>query len=120
MTGVPDAGGVDPCFACAEDRCGTLTSACLGSPACVEESQCNLTCLGNSVGVAGEGAWGFRGLECFESCAKDAQASQHMLAAVTCAFTLCPKECLPPSGGGGGGLGGFCGGLSCRAGSGRH
>ena len=118
----PDAGGNSACFACAEDKCGILTNACLGSPACVEESQCNLACLGGTSGgtpgeMPGGGPFGFRGLECFESCAKDALASQHLLAAVTCAYTLCPRECLPCAGGGGGPQSGVCTGVVGRAGS---
>jgi hypothetical protein len=81
--GAPDAGGVLGCFACAEERCGKQVNACLGSSACVEEGTCDLACLGAP----------FNPL-CFGSCAKNQRANQELLSAVSCAFTLCPQQCL--------------------------
>jgi hypothetical protein len=83
----PDAGGILGCFVCAEQRCAPRVNACLSSPACVEEGTCDLDCL------AGSGS-GSGGLGCFQSCVKDRQATQRLLAAVRCAFTLCPTECF--------------------------
>jgi hypothetical protein len=92
MPGVPDAGGILGCFTCAEQRCAPRLNACLGSPACVEEGTCDLNCLIGS----GAGTGGLGGLNpgCFQSCVKDQQATRRLLAAVSCAFTLCPGECL--------------------------
>ncbi len=80
----PDAGEMNECLACAEERCGTLTSECLDSPACVEQGKCDLTCLG-----------GFHAMEplCFQACTKDPRANEKLFAAASCAFALCPKEC---------------------------
>jgi hypothetical protein len=81
--GAPDAGGVLGCFACAEERCAKPVNACLGSSACVEEGTCDLACLGAP----------FNPL-CFESCAKNQRATQELLSAVSCAFSVCPQQCL--------------------------
>jgi hypothetical protein len=81
----PDAGGIVGCFVCAEQRCAPRVNACLSSPACVEEGTCDLDCLAGSGGG---------GLNCFQSCAKDPRTTQRLLAAVRCAFTMCPTECL--------------------------
>jgi hypothetical protein len=85
----PDAGGILGCFACAEQRCAPTVNACLSSPACVDEGTCDLDCLVGS----GKGAGGVSPLSCFQSCVKDQQATQRLFAAVSCAFTMCPKEC---------------------------
>ena len=85
----PDAGGILGCFVCAQQRCAPRVNACASSPACVEESTCDLNCLAGS----GGGATGFGGLNCFQSCVKDLRANQRLLAAVRCAFTMCPTEC---------------------------
>ena len=81
--GTEDAGGVLGCFACAEQKCGKLVNACLGSSACVEEGTCDLACLGAP----------FNPL-CFGSCAKNQRANQELLSAVSCAFSVCPQQCL--------------------------
>jgi hypothetical protein len=78
-----DAGGTDACFACAEQKCGKQTNACISSPACVKEGECDLACLGHGLNPL-----------CFESCTKNRVANQELLSAVSCAFTFCPKECL--------------------------
>jgi hypothetical protein len=90
-TGSPDAGsGIVACFACAEQQCGTRVNACVGSPACVAEGECDLGCLTGS----GKGAIGVLNPRCFQSCTKDLLANQELLSAVSCAFSACPKECV--------------------------
>jgi|SRR5580704_4408776 hypothetical protein len=84
----PDAGAMGECFACAEQRCGNVATACVRSPACVQEGECDLACL------ALQGPLPLLGRLCFESCTRDLRANQELIAAVTCAFALCPKECL--------------------------
>jgi hypothetical protein len=100
--GTPDAGGgIVSCFACAEQRCGTRVNSCIASPKCVAEGECDLACLDTS----GAGTNGLLNPRCFQSCTKDLLANQELLAAVSCAFTFCPKECvsaLDPFLGGGG------------------
>ena len=97
----PDAGGILGCFVCAEQRCAPRVNACVSSPACVAEGTCDLDCLLGS----GTGLGGVSSLSCFQSCVKDQQATRRLLAAVSCAFTMCPNECLgaltPPAGGAG-------------------
>jgi hypothetical protein len=110
MPGVPDAGGILGCFACAEQRCAPRVNACVSSPACVEEGTCDLNCLIGS----GRGPGGFGGFNptCFQSCVKDQQTTRRLLAAVSCAFALCQKDCLgalTPLVGGGSGPGGSSG-----------
>jgi hypothetical protein len=95
----PDAGGTDVCFACAEQKCAKQTNACLGSPACVEEGECDLACLQSGHGV---------NALCLESCTKNRVANQELLSAISCAFTLCPKQCVGElTSLGGGALGGL-------------
>ncbi len=91
MPGAPDAGEMDACFACAEKRCGLQVNACLQSPACVEEGNCDLTCL---TGAAGP--FGAPNPHCIQSCTKDPRATGELLAAVECGFSVCPRECLRP------------------------
>jgi hypothetical protein len=86
MTGTADAGGMDECFACAEARCAVPVNACLHSSACVEEGDCDLACLTGSASAPNP--------RCVQSCTKDPLATQELLAAVTCGFAVCPKECL--------------------------
>lgn len=89
--GSPDGGsGIVACLACAEQRCGAHVNACVGSPACVAESECDLGCLTGS----GKGAIGVLNPRCFQSCTKDLLANQELLSAVSCAFTACSKECV--------------------------
>ncbi len=92
MTGTPDAGGgVDPCMACAEQRCPIQTNLCLGAPACVAQGECDLACL--SAPARGFGAFAAQN-RCFQSCAKNLQANIELTVAVSCALTLCPQECV--------------------------
>ena len=91
MPGSPDAGGMDACFACAEKRCGLQVNACLQSPACVEEGDCDLTCLSGTTGP-----FGAPNPHCVQSCNKNPRATGELLAAVTCGFSVCPLECLRP------------------------
>lgn len=92
MTGTPDAGGgVDPCMACAEQRCPIQTNLCLGAPACVAQGECDSACL--SAPARGFGAFAAQN-RCFQSCAKNLQANIELTVAVSCALTLCPQECV--------------------------
>ncbi len=84
----PDAGAIGECFACAEQRCGNLTTACVSSPACFQEGECDLACL------ASPGPFHFLVPLCFRLCTRDVRANQELIAAATCAFSLCPKECI--------------------------
>ena len=115
MPGLPDAGESDRCLACAEEKCGLLATACVGSPVCLEEGKCDLVCLEGSgehftsAEIAGRDMGGLRALNphCFASCSKDPHAGQALALAVTCAVALCPKDCLNPlsmCGGRGGGI----------------
>jgi len=83
----PDAGEMNECFACAQARCAVQVNACTGSPACVEEGNCDLMCLTASGGV---------NAHCVQACTKDLRAAAKLLAAVTCGFKVCPRECLRP------------------------
>src|SRR5580704_10394999 len=71
----PDAGGMDECFACAEKRCGLQVNACLRSPACVEEGDCDLAC---SIGTPGP--FGAPNPHCIQSCTKDPRVAAELLA----------------------------------------
>jgi hypothetical protein len=97
-----DAGGMNECFACAEKKCAVEVNACLRSPACVEEGNCHLMCLGASAGPLG-----VPDPRCVQACTKNLQATQELLAAVTCGFTVCPVQCLRPLTSCGGDAGGF-------------
>ena len=113
MTGTADAGGMDECFACAEARCALPVNACLHSSACVEEGNCDLACLTGSASAPNP--------RCVQSCTKDPLATQELLAAVTCGFAVCPKECLHVLISCGGDAGAFGGeepgsGLGCLSG----
>jgi hypothetical protein len=88
MTGSPDAGPADSCFACAEQRCAAQTNLCLSSPACVTEGNCDLACLS-----AGKNP--LASSRCISSCTKNLQANLELISAVGCGLTLCPKECFP-------------------------
>jgi hypothetical protein len=91
MPGAEDAGEVNECLACAEKRCALQVNACLQSPACVEEGNCDLTCLTGSAGP-----FGAPDPHCVQSCTKDPRAAEELLAALTCGFSVCPRECLRP------------------------
>jgi hypothetical protein len=83
-----DGGGLNACLACAEKRCGPIVNTCVDSPSCVEEGDCDLTCLrmaGNSL---------VTDARCVQSCAAQHPATPQLLAAVTCGFEVCPVECL--------------------------
>ncbi len=90
-SGPPDAGGdMNACFACAEQRgCVAQVNACEHSQSCVDEGKCDLGCLSS-------GPLGTLNPRCLESCSTDWQATQALLAAVTCGFRVCPVECLRP------------------------
>jgi hypothetical protein len=116
MTGTADAGGMDECFACAEAKCAVPVNACLHSSACVEEGNCDLGCFTGAAGVLG-----VPNPRCVQSCTKDPLATQELLAAVTCGFAVCPKECLRVLTSCGGDAGAFGGeepgsGLGCLSG----
>jgi hypothetical protein len=102
MPGQPDAGEMNECFACAEKKCAVEVNACLRSPACVEEGNCDLMCLGASAGPLA-----VPDPRCVQACTKNLQATQELLAAVTCGFTVCPVQCLRPLASCGGDAGGF-------------
>jgi hypothetical protein len=87
----PDAGNdMDDCFACAERRgCMAQVNECVQSSACVDEAKCDLACLTSS-------PTGALNPHCIESCAKSWDATEDLLAAVTCGFHVCPKQCLRP------------------------
>jgi hypothetical protein len=83
-----DGGGLNACLACAEKRCGPIVNACVASPSCVEEGDCDSTCLrtaGNSL---------VTDARCVAACAAEHPATAQLLAAVTCGFEVCPVECL--------------------------
>jgi hypothetical protein len=92
MPVLPDAGGgMNECFACAEQRgCSVQVNACVHSQACVEEGSCDLMCLESA------GPFGALNPHCVQSCTTDWHATQDLLAAVTCGFRVCPVECLRP------------------------
>jgi hypothetical protein len=87
----PDAGNeMDDCLSCAERRgCMAQVNECLHSPDCVDEGKCDLACLTSS-------PFGAPNPHCIESCAKSWDATEDLLAAVTCGFHVCPAECLRP------------------------
>lgn len=87
----PDAGNeMDDCLTCAERRgCKAQVDECVQSPACVDEGKCDLACLTSS-------PFGAVNPRCIESCAKNWDATEDLLAAVACGFHVCPKECLRP------------------------
>jgi hypothetical protein len=85
--GMP-GGGMGACFACAEQRgCKLQVNACVASPACAEEGTCDQACFG-SFGVVNP--------HCIQSCTTNLRATEDLLAAVTCGFRVCPRECLLP------------------------
>jgi hypothetical protein len=86
-----DAGGeVDECFACAARRgCAVQVNECIHSSACMAEGKCDLACLTSS-------PFGGVNPHCIESCSNGWDATEDLLAAVTCGFHVCPAECLRP------------------------
>jgi hypothetical protein len=87
----PDAGDeVGDCFACAARRgCAAQVNECIHSPACMDEGKCDLACLTSS-------PFGALNPHCIESCSKGWDATEDLLAAVTCGFHVCREECLRP------------------------
>src|SRR6185312_16071534 len=85
----PDAGGgMDECFTCAAHRCGPLVGACLANTSCVDEAECDRGCLRAS----GQGL--IADAQCVAACSAAHRATTVLLPAATCAFAVCPVQCL--------------------------
>jgi hypothetical protein len=84
-----DAGGeMNACFACAQQRCSVQVSACEHTSGCAQEGECDLMCF------QAAGGHFLSTSKCIEACTKDPVATAVLLQAATCAFLVCPKECL--------------------------